>query len=142
MPEGTAFTTILPYNQNFGETGWFYFYNEDEKILEYVGEFETEQATSDGFRQITLNLSHCSSYVLTNKKLAASQYVVYPTVVPDPEPVPTPDNAQGNQDVSKPNNVKTESVKTGDDHYLELYGMIFMLAGTALLFYKKNTKYE
>ena len=72
LPSGTSFMTELPAGK-FGETSYLYHHNVDENRLEYVGEFNTV------YDRVTMNLTHCSSYVLTDVRLPASDHVVYPS---------------------------------------------------------------
>ena len=71
LPAGTSFMTELPSGK-FGETSYLYRHNASENKLEYVGELST------AYGRVTMNLTHCSAYVLTDVKLPASGHVVYP----------------------------------------------------------------
>ncbi|OUP76696.1 hypothetical protein B5F09_08385 [Erysipelatoclostridium sp. An173] len=71
LPSGTSFMTELPKGK-FGEISYLYHHNESENKLEYVGELST------AYNQVTMNLTHCSAYVLTDVKLPASDHVTYP----------------------------------------------------------------
>ena len=71
LPAGTSFMTELPAGK-FEETSYLYYHNVDENRLEYVGEFNTV------YDRVTMNLTHCSAYVLTDVRLPASDHVVYP----------------------------------------------------------------
>ncbi len=72
LPAGTSFMTELPAGK-FGEISYLYHYNAGENQLEYVGELSTV------YNRVTMSLTHCSSYVLTNVKLPASDNVIYPS---------------------------------------------------------------
>ncbi len=72
LPAGTSFMTELPAGK-FGEISYLYHYNAGENQLEYVGELST------AYNRVTMSLTHCSSYVLTNVKLPASDNVIYPS---------------------------------------------------------------
>ena len=71
LPVGTSFMTELPAGK-FGETSYLYHHNASENQLEYIGELST------AYDRVTMNLTHCSAYVLTDVKLPAGDHVVYP----------------------------------------------------------------
>ena len=71
LPAGTSFMTELPAGK-FGETSYLYHHNADENTLEYVDKLST------AYDRVTMNLTHCSAYVLTGERLPAGDHVVYP----------------------------------------------------------------
>ena len=71
LPAGTSFMTELPAGK-FGETSYLYHHDAGENKLEYVGELST------AYDRVTMNLTHCSAYVLTGERLPAGDHVVYP----------------------------------------------------------------
>lgn len=66
--------TGLPAGK-FGETSYLYHHNAGENKLEYVGELST------AYDRVTMNLTHCSVYVLTGERLPVGDHVVYPAAI-------------------------------------------------------------
>ena len=146
--------TELPAGK-FGETSYLYHHNVDEKRLEYVGEFNTV------YDRVTMNLTHCSSYVLTDVRLPASDHVVYPSehqheykVVDEKPAVEIPATGTTAEPSDSPTDTNTPtggqtgdttSPQTGDNNDIALWIAVMLAAGTALIgivLYSHKRKYS
>lgn len=154
IPSGTSFMTELPAGK-FGETSYLYHHNVDENRLEYVGEFNTV------YDRVTMNLTHCSSYVLTDVRLPASDHVVYPSehqheykVVDEKPAVEIPATGTTAEPSDSPTDTNTPtggqtgdttSPQTGDNSDIALWIAVMLAAGIALagtVLYNHKRKYS
>lgn len=146
--------TELPAGK-FGETSYLYHHNVDENRLEYVGEFNTV------YDRVTMNLIHCSSYVLTDVRLPASDHVVYPSehqheykVVDEKPAVEIPATGTTAEPSDSPTDTNTPtggqtgdttSPQTGDNRDIALWIAVMLAAGIALagtVLYNHKRKYS
>ena len=154
LPAGTSFMTELPAGK-FEETSYLYYHNVDENRLEYVGEFNTV------YDRVTMNLTHCSAYVLTDVRLPASDHVVYPAehqheykVVDEKPAVEIPATGTSEKTSDSPTDTNTPtggqtgdttSPQTGDNNDIALWIAVMLAAGTALIgivLYSHKRKYS
>lgn len=158
LPSGTSFTTGgLGDTVQDGTQGYLYYLNDSNntKQLEYVGNV-TFSSTEDpysgyvsGYATIN-NLSHCSTYVITEKR-AEGPNVIYSQQLPpdteDTDNTATPDtddiNNVSSSAADKSNEAGTSVPKTGDISRLPEITLLLILSSViTIICLRKKQEYK